>query len=237
MLDIDNLQDNPRTREIVRTLVENQYNLNSTAYSTEWLQKGEDREFHYLVAASQELAEFMNSYWLPWWSKAERDMANCRIELVDSLHFLLSEMIIQYGRDNAVEEISTSYDAAEFVWANIKDEAANVPNHVIELARSTIMSVNADACDEESPLELTPFFLLCLAIDFPLEKLSALYMGKSTLNKFRQDNGYKQGTYKKKWDGVKEDNYYLSEWIGALSTPPSVEEIRTWLETEYAKYK
>ena len=33
---------------------------------------------------------------------------------------------------------------------------------------------------------------------------------KNVLNKFRQDNGYKEGTYRKIWNG-KEDNVVLSE--------------------------
>jgi hypothetical protein len=37
-------------------------------------------------------------------------------------------------------------------------------------------------------------------------------MGKNVLNKFRQDNGYKQKTYQKIWDG-QEDNVYLMDII------------------------
>jgi len=38
-----------------------------------------------------------------------------------------------------------------------------------------------------------------------LATLYALYIGKNTLNQFRQDNGYKEGSYIKIWNG-KEDN-------------------------------
>jgi dimeric dUTPase (all-alpha-NTP-PPase superfamily) len=233
---LDHLVENPRTREIVKALVENQSHLNYTAYSESWLAKGATREFHYLLAASQELAEFVNSYWLPWWSKAERDMANCRIELVDALHFLLSEAIIQYG-DDAVLEVSRAYDAASYTFDLIKNDLLeNRSKDVIDFARGAITSVNEDVFSDE-PLDMTSFFMLCLSIEFDLDKLSALYMGKSTLNKFRQDNGYRAGTYKKKWDGVHEDNHFMSVWIAEQRTPPSVEQIRVWLETEYAKYK
>ena len=35
-------------------------------------------------------------------------------------------------------------------------------------------------------------------------------IGKQALNTFRQDNGYKEGTYKKMWNGV-QDNVYMFE--------------------------
>lgn len=220
--------------QTVKALVENQANLNSTAYSESWKDKGATREFHYLLAASQEMAEFINSYWLPWWSKAERDMVNCRIELVDALHFLLSEAIIQYG-DNAPQVIANQYEEAQiaFETAREADPSGPSPADVIELARLVQLMLNVDVAARDEPVSFTPFFSLALAIEFPLEKLAALYMGKSTLNRFRQDRGYKQGLYKKKWDGVKEDNYFLSDWIGSLLSPPSVEQIYVWMDAQY----
>ena len=41
-----------------------------------------------------------------------------------------------------------------------------------------------------------------------LNTLYKLYVGKNILNQFRQDNGYKEGTYIKVWDG-EEDNVVM----------------------------
>jgi hypothetical protein len=41
-----------------------------------------------------------------------------------------------------------------------------------------------------------------------LEKLYRLYVGKNILNQFRQDHGYKDGSYIKVWDGD-EDNVVM----------------------------
>jgi hypothetical protein len=41
------------------------------------------------------------------------------------------------------------------------------------------------------------------------------YVGKNVLNFFRQDNGYKQGTYRKTWAG-REDNEHLVEVLETL---------------------
>jgi hypothetical protein len=45
--------------------------------------------------------------------------------------------------------------------------------------------------------------------NFDIQKIFEKYMNKNTLNKFRQDHGYKEGTYQKTWGG-KEDNVHLN---------------------------
>ena len=42
------------------------------------------------------------------------------------------------------------------------------------------------------------------------DELYRQYVAKNVLNLFRQDNGYKQGSYLKIWDG-REDNEHLVE--------------------------
>ena len=48
-----------------------------------------------------------------------------------------------------------------------------------------------------------------------LDDLYVAYVGKNVLNFFRQDFGYKDGTYKKNWAG-REDNEHLIELANAL---------------------
>lgn len=218
---------------LIRAMVENQNNLNLSAYSDTWLQKAITREWHYDLAASQEVAEFINSYWLPWWSKSERDMVNCRIELVDALHFMLSSMIANFNGDldATAADILASYEMSTEAPLNGGD--ACTERDVIEIARTLQSSLN---CDHDE-FHFSNLFDLCYAIGFSLEQLYALYMGKSTLNKFRQDHGYRAGTYVKKWDGKNEDNYFLAKWVAEQENAPTVEQIRTFLDQEYARWQ
>lgn len=215
------------TYDIFKEMLENQQHLNSTAYSDTWLEKGLTREWDYVLAADQEIGEFINSYWQPWWSKSEQDMANCRIEIVDALHFLLSEMIIRSsaaGIDGA-RECEDAYEEAQVAMIN----GFTALDYARHLRLNLAMQAN--------PAVLMMYlFRLCKSIDFSLMQLNALYIGKSVLNKFRQDNGYKLGTYAKKWDGVKEDNYFLSLWVAEQKGFPTKEQIYQFLSTEYAKY-
>ena len=53
-------------------------------------------------------------------------------------------------------------------------------------------------------------------LDMPFDELYEIYIGKNVLNMFRQDNGYKEGTYNKVWNG-REDNEYLADIIKTLN--------------------
>lgn len=66
------------------------------------------------------------------------------------------------------------------------------------------------------------FFELAYMSKLNLQDLYRLYIGKNILNQFRQDNGYKEGTYVKVWDG-KEDNIVVPElWEENASLTPKV---------------
>ena len=55
--------------------------------------------------------------------------------------------------------------------------------------------------------------MLAAGLDF--DSLYSAYVGKNVLNFFRQDNGYKDGSYVKNWAG-KEDNEHLVELVAPL---------------------
>jgi hypothetical protein len=61
------------------------------------------------------------------------------------------------------------------------------------------------------------FFTIIYVLDgfrgFDIKELRKLYILKNALNKVRQMNGYKEGTYIKMW-GDKEDNYVAREIMG-----------------------
>jgi hypothetical protein len=53
------------------------------------------------------------------------------------------------------------------------------------------------------------------ASNLSFDQLYRMYVGKNVLNFFRQDHGYKDGSYIKVWDG-REDNEHLSDILGGL---------------------
>ena len=53
------------------------------------------------------------------------------------------------------------------------------------------------------------------ALPMSFEDLYTIYVPKNVLNVFRQENGYKEGTYRKSWAG-REDNEHLAELAQTL---------------------
>lgn len=224
----------------IKMIVSNQNKLNSKAYAEQWLENARSGEWDYAMAAVQELAEFNNSSWLPWWSKAQRDPVNCRIEIVDALHFMLSIAIAEL--DN--EEDAADCITAAFFNSDLNSDSSNVEavdwNDVNKKAKRLINVLTAPVM-QVSPA-FSRLFNLCAALNFRFDSLIALYMAKSTLNQFRQDKGYKNNLYRKKWPAKVEggqpveDNYYLAEYVSYSPKDLTVEEIRAWLETTYAGF-
>lgn len=239
----DVLTVDEETKANLLRILQNQDKLNETAYSLEWLSNEQTGEWDYAQAAIQELAEFTNSSWLPWWSKAERDVINCRIELVDCLHFMLSLAISRFnGAEEAAEVLEQAYvvsmytdeeTVSEIDWTEVK---ARCKQLVHELTYGDNAEAPNGCIDYEEAF--ASFFNLCHSIQFSFNQLVSLYMGKSALNQFRQDKGYKKGLYTKKWPSPsgepKEDNYFLAEFVGS-QMKVTQEEVRAWLEMTYSE--
>ena len=54
-------------------------------------------------------------------------------------------------------------------------------------------------------------------IDMDFDRLYRTYVGKNVLNFFRQDHGYRDGSYVKQWHG-REDNEHLAELLASLDS-------------------
>lgn len=122
-----------------------------------------------------------------------------QLELVDIFHFGLSLRLMTGASAEAIadelaNELTHKSDQADFKIA------------LEELASSAVSNkaFNAQA------------FADCMRLmDMDLTELFRQYVGKNTLNFFRQDHGYKDGSYIKIWNGA-EDNEVLAEVVTLL---------------------
>jgi len=62
------------------------------------------------------------------------------------------------------------------------------------------------------------FYKMLSVTGLSFDDLYLQYIGKNTLNRFRQHNGYKDGSYIKIWDGL-EDNEVLFQILADISAP------------------
>jgi dimeric dUTPase (all-alpha-NTP-PPase superfamily) len=155
-----------------------------------------------------ECAELIESY--PWkhWKNidAKPDYANIKIEAVDIWHFIMSQALQDYKMQNLgnidelAQHIHTLRNYESFkapVVETKKDYYEQI--EVVEALMKTLF------CDDSTEKLMETFIDVALQSGLNLDALYQLYVGKNILNKFRQEHGYKDGTYIKIWNG-EEDN-------------------------------
>ena len=164
-----------------------------------WREEG----YEYYRAIWVECAEMLDHFGWKWWKKQSPDMDQVKLELVDIWHFALSELI----RSKSLEE------GLAVRLANIR---AAEPDP--ELFRRAIECLAASSLNSRS-FEMDCFVDAMRSLPMELNELFELYIGKNILNRFRQNHGYKEGTYRKEWSG-REDNEHLIEALDTLRVEP-----------------
>lgn len=159
-----------------------------------------------------ECAEMVDSFaWKHWKSiDIEPDWQNHQIEVVDVWHFIMSLAIEAYAQElkGGIEDIAIDISVLESL-NNIKSDVLTFASQeeVIEKVENLIrIAVSKEKLDLGELV--SEFFDLVSMSGLNLETLYRLYVGKNILNQFRQDHGYKEGSYIKIWEG-NEDNVVM----------------------------
>jgi len=166
-----------------------------------------------------ECAELIESY--PWkhWKNidVEPDHANIQIEAVDIWHFIMSQGLEDYkikdlGSIEALAEHITALPNFSRFTAEIMPTGKNYYEQ-IEVAETLMRGLFCNASTEKL---MEAFIDVAIESGLNLDKLYTLYIGKNILNQFRQDHGYKEGSYIKIWNG-KEDNVTMQRVLAEQS--------------------
>ena len=178
-----------------------------------------------------ECAEMVDCFaWKHWKNiDAEPDWDNLQIEVVDVWHFVMSLALEKY-KNERLGTIDT-----------LSAQIAQMPNYLVlyepvesfgdeKLVLIQIEDVMRDALERNGSLTklLFDFFELVRLSKLDIATLYRLYVGKNILNQFRQDNGYKEGSYIKIWNG-EEDNAVMKriwEQNGELTPDELYEELQ-----------
>jgi len=191
-----------------------QSQLNDATNGENWV-KGltkDAKEINWERCIYMECAEMIDSFsWKHWKNiKQEPDWANLQIEVVDVWHFVMSLAIENYNKTlrGGIDELAINIANLEsFSKIDIKNDDFASQKKIIVKVEDIMRKVLSQ---EELELEalVNDFFELVILSGLDLETLYRLYVGKNILNQFRQDNGYKEGTYIKVWAG-EEDNIIM----------------------------
>lgn len=184
------------------TMLKLQGDLNSMI-NPDWINGGA----RFLRAAFVESAEALEHYGWKWWKKQTIDLPQVQMELVDILHFYLSHTIVQAKGDVNAAAAALVADLAGPASITLDDK------------RYALDSLNVPEL-----LELIGGLAVCGRASFKLIEQSMTacqmswndaytqYVSKNVLNIFRQQHGYKEGTYIKIWNG-EEDNVVLARLL------------------------
>ncbi|WP_232334783.1 dUTP diphosphatase [Pseudohalioglobus lutimaris] len=159
-----------------------------------------EQHFDWYRAAWIECGELIDHYGFKWWKKQEPDMEQVRLEAVDIWHFGMSALFVE-GKDieQIAREMATELEAHAPSGLDVREATEALALY----------------CLQTKSFSPSLFWDLMLASDMGFDDLYRSYVGKNVLNFFRQDHGYKEGSYIKNWDG-KEDNEHLVELLATL---------------------
>jgi dimeric dUTPase (all-alpha-NTP-PPase superfamily) len=172
-----------------------QHNMNTRVHEN-WAQQN----FEWYRAAWIECGELIDHYGYKWWKKQEPDLEQVRLEVIDIWHFGMSAL---FGDGKDIEQIATEINT---------ELAAHQPSGLGVREATEELALH---CLQTRGFSPSRFWDLMLASGLDFEGLYGAYVGKNVLNFFRQDHGYKEGTYVKNWAG-REDNEHLVELVAPL---------------------
>lgn len=194
-----------------RVMLELQSKMN-TKVASDWL----SQRFPYLRAVTIEAAEAIEHHGWKWWKKQDCDLPQLQMEVVDIWHFILSELLIETGGD---ADKATAYllKATAAPQDCVMFDGKSYILNDIDLLEKLELLIGISVARR---IEISLFAKIMTDCDMNWESLFAQYVSKNVLNFFRQDNGYKEGHYRKLWGG-REDNEHLVELIAELDAKKS----------------
>ena len=179
----------------IKTMLELQDAMN-TKVNANWKSQG----YEWYRAIWVECAELMDHYGWKWWKKQSPDTEQVALELIDIWHFGLS-ILLQSGL--SIEQATAKIQSELNIATDEKDFRLDLE----KFASATLL---------DKQIHLNLFGRLMAGVNMSFDQLYRGYVGKNVLNFFRQDHGYKDGSYKKHWFDGREDNEHLVDALQSL---------------------
>jgi dimeric dUTPase (all-alpha-NTP-PPase superfamily) len=186
-------------KPLVDTMLEMQEQMNQKV-NADW----RNQDYEWYRAIWVECAELMDHHGWKWWKHQSPDQEQIKLELVDIWHFGLSLMLVEASGSSGlsirvIEEFSAPRHYDDFLTA-------------VEAFTTEVL--------QKRKFPVASFAGLAKLMDMDIRDLHRNYVAKNVLNFFRQDNGYKDGSYRKIWGG-REDNEHLVEALADMDSQAS----------------
>ena len=199
-------------------MLELQQQLNDTTNGIGW-EKGITKEgtpINWRRCIYMESAEMIDSFgWKHWKSIAQpTDYANLQIEIVDVWHFVMSLVLEFSNKAESIEELSERMaQTPEYQKLNTSIPLTFGSDLLLMTRIENVMRLSLIPISAEMVGALVEeFFELAYLGALNATELYRLYVGKNILNQFRQDHGYKEGSYIKIWNGLEDNAVMKNAW-------------------------
>jgi dimeric dUTPase (all-alpha-NTP-PPase superfamily) len=182
-------------KQALVTMLTMQHNMKTRVHEN-WIAQ----RFEWYRAVWIECGELIDHYGYKWWKKQAHDVEQVRLEIVDIWHFGMSALFeVNKPVAQIADEIEQALDSHGASGLGVPEATEAVALYSLQ-TKSFSPGLFSD---------------LMAAADMDFDDLYTAYVGKNVLNFFRQDHGYKEGTYIKSWQG-REDNEHLAELVTTL---------------------
>ena len=201
-------------RTALETMLTMQDRMNTRVHP-QWI----DQHFEWYRAIWIECGELMDHVGYKWWKQQSPDWEQVQLEVVDIWHFGLSAL---FEPDTVIADLAARVELELYHAEPETDD--------VRVATESLASYSLQHKSFSVPL----FLQLMLASGLDFDSLYRQYVGKNVLNFFRQDYGYKDGSYIKVWQG-REDNEHLSELLQNLNgeAPSFPDDVYAGLQARY----
>lgn len=190
-----------------KTMLSMQHAMNSKV-DPEWI----TARYPYLRAVVIEGAEAIEHHGWKWWKHQQHDLLQLQMELIDIWHFMLSDMLLTC-QGNQVQATRQLFE----MLSNTSDntlffDGKSYQINALSLVEKLELLIGTSVARR---MEVSLFEAIMRDCQMNWEELFRQYVGKNVLNFFRQDHGYKEGTYRKTWN-EREDNEHLVDVLDLL---------------------
>lgn len=210
----------PKIIEQMMTMLKYQQSLNDV-FDPQW----RENRHQYLRAAIVEASEAIDHHGYKWWKLQNKDVPQMQLEVVDILHFYLSE--------EARLNLDDPDSALKASW--VKDEEfIQFDGMEYDLNDMTLLDkfelIIGLAVSRRISWSLFRSIMGDVGLSF--NEMHHHYAAKNVLNLLRQRHGDKQGTYVKVWAG-EEDNIHLTREIERWGEDETMDTLYDRLESAY----
>ncbi len=184
-------------KDALLTMLDMQNRMNARVHEN-WI----GQHFQWYRAVWIECGELMDHFGYKWWQRQQPDLAQVQLEVIDIWHFGMSALFTEDGDlDSVADTILAQVENHRPTGNGVREATEALALHALE-SQSFCAGRFTDV-------------IMAAGLDF--DALYRVYVGKSVLNFFRQDHGYKDGGYVKNWAG-REDNEHLVELVAELDS-------------------